>query len=121
MILDTATLVQTGDISRFAWAGLARFQNVAFVTEQICRTHDLGRSKGQNIRKQAHQIRYCLIQAKEYFDAANSVTLATKPNLLYYSTMSLALAEILFKQTGESSLDRARSDHRHHGLTLRGS
>ena len=33
--------------------------------------------------------------------------------------MSLAIAEILFKQTGSSSLDKARAQHRHHGLTLR--
>jgi hypothetical protein len=32
--------------------------------------------------------------------------------------MSLALAEILFKQSGDSSLDRARSQNRHHGLTM---
>src|SRR5258708_12744259 len=30
--------------------------------------------------------------------------------------MSLALAEILLKQSGEGSLDRAREHHRHHGL-----
>lgn len=33
--------------------------------------------------------------------------------------MSLALAEILLKQSGDSSLDRARSQHRHHGLEFR--
>jgi hypothetical protein len=31
----------------------------------------------------------------------------------------LAIAEILFKQTGASSLDAARAQHRHHGLLLR--
>lgn len=33
--------------------------------------------------------------------------------------MCLALAEILLKQTGDSSLDRARQQHRHHGLLFR--
>jgi hypothetical protein len=33
--------------------------------------------------------------------------------------MSLALAEILMKQTGESSLDRARNIHNHHGLIIK--
>lgn len=33
--------------------------------------------------------------------------------------MSLALAEILFKQDGGSSLDLARSENAHHGLTLK--
>jgi hypothetical protein len=64
------------------------------------------------------QIRYCLMQAEEYRTAANSVGLATKPNLLYYSTMSLALAELLLKHDGRYSLDRAREKHSHHGLRL---
>jgi hypothetical protein len=59
-----------------------------------------------------------MIQAREYFAAANSVSTATKPNLLYYGAMSLALAEILFKQSGQSSLDKARDDNRHHGLSM---
>ncbi|WP_442895877.1 YaaC family protein [Bradyrhizobium sp. AZCC 2262] len=71
-----------------------------------------------DVRKQALQIRYCLLQAREYFTAAASVSLATKPNLLYYGTMSLAFAEILFKQSGDSSLDRAREQNKHHGLTM---
>jgi len=58
------------------------------------------------------------VQAKEYYDAAHSVSLATKPVLLYYCTMSLALAEILFKQDGGSSLDKARGENAHHGLTF---
>ena len=60
-----------------------------------------------------------MIQAKEYFDASLSVTLATKPVLLYYSTMILALGEILLKQDGMSSLDAARGENAHHGLELR--
>ncbi|HEY2706934.1 MAG TPA: hypothetical protein VGI95_02665 [Caulobacteraceae bacterium] len=75
--------------------------------------------QARNVRKQAEQIRYCVIQAKEYFDAALAVSLATKPVLLYYGVMSLALAEILFKQDGSSSLDYARGQHAHHGLDLR--
>jgi hypothetical protein len=39
--------------------------------------------------------------------------------LLYYAALSLATAEVLYKQTGESSLDRARAEHRHHGLIFR--
>jgi len=80
--------------------------------------HSVPTKHRENVRKQAAQIRYCLIQAREYFAAAATVTLATKPNLLYYGTMSLALAEILFKQTGDSSLDKARAENRHHGLTM---
>jgi YaaC-like Protein len=118
MILTSAELAPRVDASRFAWAGLRRFQNVHFVEEVITSLHGVTAKHKQNVRKQATQIRYALTQAKEYFDAAATVTLATKPNLLYYSIMSLALAEILLKQTGESSLDKAREQHDHHGLVL---
>jgi hypothetical protein len=119
MILNAASLVRGRDISRFAWAGLRRFQNVPFVEQQILTLHALDKKQRQNAQKQAKQIRYTLIQAEEYFAASGSVSLATKPTLLYYSIMSLAMAEVLLKQTGESSLDRAREQHRHHGLEFR--
>jgi hypothetical protein len=119
MIITKAALVPSRDASLYAWAGIRRFQNVHFVEEIITGLHGLTAKHKHNVRKQATQIRYALTQAKEYFDAAATVKLATKPNLLYYSIMSLALAEILMKQTGESSLDKARAQHRHHGLELR--
>jgi hypothetical protein len=119
MILYTALMIRSRDMSRYAWAGLRRFQNVSFVEEKICDLHALAKGQRQNARKQARQIKYTLVQAEEYFEASMSVSLATKPTLLYYSIMSLALAEILLKQTGESSLDRARAEHRHHGLEFR--
>lgn len=119
MIIQAATVFPNEDATRRAWAGLARFQDIAFVEEQIYRLHNLTKNDRANARKQARQIRYTLIQAKEYFDAGMEVTLATKPNLLYYCVMSLALAEILYKQSGDSSFDRARAEHKHHGLELR--
>jgi hypothetical protein len=119
MTINAAYSIPAADLAQYAWAGLRRFQNVSYVEDQICQLHKLDKTKRPNARKQAKQIRYCLLQAREYFDAAASVTLATKPNLLYYSIMSLALAEILFKQSGLSSLDKARAEHRHHGLELR--
>ncbi|MGN6284519.1 MAG: YaaC family protein [Afipia sp.] len=107
-----------GDPAAYAWANLRRFQNVEFTTEKIIEAQQVRPDHRKNVRKQAEQIRFCLLQAREYFSAAQSVSLATKPNLLYYGTMSLALAEILFKQSGDSSLDRAREQNRHHGLTM---
>ena len=80
--------------------------------------HKLPSKQAKNAEKQADQIRFFLIQAKEYFDASRTVTLVTRPVLLYYSAMCLATSEILFKQSGDSSLDRARDSHRHHGLVF---
>jgi len=119
MILHSAARVEDADLSRYAWSRLRRFRNVSEVEDRIVRLHDLEARHRPNARKQAMQIRHCLLQAEEYFDAAAVVTLATKPLLYYYSIMSLALAEVLLKQSGDSSLDRAREQNNHHGLTLR--
>jgi hypothetical protein len=109
VIIENSRKVRTADPAGFAWAGLRRFQNVDLVTGAIVKLHNVEAKQQKNANKQAHQLRYCLIQAREYFAAATSVSLATKPNLLYYGTMSLALAEMLFKQTGESTLSRGSS------------
>ncbi len=119
MILTSARNVATSDPESFAWANLRKYQNVELVEHAIVTLHSLTKNNRRNARKQARQLRYCLIQAREYFSAAKNVTLATKPTLQYYGLMSLALAEILLKQTGDSSLDRARQQHRHHGLLFR--
>lgn len=118
LILEKGQLIGPADVHQFAWAGLKSFQSVALVAEILREFHKATRSQSGNVRKQAQQIRDCLVQAREYSDASKIVSLATKPLLAYYSTMNLALVEILFKQTGESSLDRAREHHRHHGLTM---
>jgi hypothetical protein len=103
---------------QLVWGALARFQEVEYVLEKLIGRWKPDKRMLPHLRKQAEQIRFCLRQAKEYHDAASAVTLATQPTLLYYSAMYFALAEILFKQTGDSSLDRARSEHAHHGLSF---
>lgn len=106
------------DDADLGWASLQRFQNVNHTAKQITNLHAPPHSQRQNIIKQATQLRYCLVQAREYHRAGSAVTLATQPTLMYYAAMSLALAEILLKHTGAASLDRAREQHRHHGLTF---
>lgn len=115
--ISRVEVFSASDVSRYAWGRLKRFQNTAFVADLLAGRFKT--AKPQHIKKQAEQIRFCLIQAREYAAASQVVTLATQPNLLYYSIMSLALAEILFKQSGNSSLDRARETHGHHGLNLK--
>jgi hypothetical protein len=119
MILTSAAKVDDPDVTRYAWSRLRRFRNISEVEDRIIRLHQLGTRHRANAKKQATQLRHCLIQAQEYFDAATAVTLATKPVLYYYCIMSLALAEVLLKQSGESSLERGRDQNKHHGLTLR--
>jgi hypothetical protein len=64
------------------------------------------------------QLRFSLIQAREYFQAAENASAATKPLQLYYCCMCLALSEILWNGDGNHSLDKLRLTHRHHGLIL---
>lgn len=118
MIITSARKFRAVDQAAYAWSGLRRFQNVDLVADKLITIHQIPEKWHADARKQAQQIRSCLTQAREYFSAAKTVSLATKPTLLYYGTMSLALAEILFKHTGDSSLDRVREQNRHHGLTM---
>lgn len=118
MLVEKATKVSEGDVSSFAWSGLRVFRNVEHTAAAILAAHNLGANDIKNVRKQANQIRHCLIQAEEYARAAETVTSATRPTLQYYSLVSLATAEILFKGTGDISLDKARDLHGHHGLSL---
>ena len=103
---------------RTAWSGLRRFHHVPAVAEMLQDIHKVPEKHRKNLVKQASQIRQCLIQGREYRDAAAVASLATKPVLLYYSIMSLALAQILFKGSGQDSLDMARKEHKHHGLVF---
>ena len=118
MIIYQADKVERSDIAEFSWFSLRAFHNTKFTTERIVGIHNVPQRYHKHAEKQAEQIRFFLLQAKEYFDASRSVTLVTKPVLMYYSAMCLATAEILFKQSGDSSLDKARESHRHHGLVF---
>src|SRR5262245_60801115 len=120
MIIQLTTTIDDQDVGRACWARLRRFHNVLYVRDHICELHRIVDAKlKENARRQAENIRHCLQQAKEYADAAEAVSLATKPNLAYYSIMSLAIAEVLLKQIGEMYLEKMREAHAHHGLKLR--
>jgi len=108
--------MNTDGLSDLCWRGLRRFHNVDYVRDVLVYLHNIPRGQRDNAKKQAEQIKYCLLQAREYFIAAKAVGLATSPTLLYYSVMSLALAEILLKHQGMCSLDAARGQNAHHGL-----
>jgi YaaC-like Protein len=97
---------------------LRRFQNVEILTKALIDIHSAPTKQHHNVKKQAEQIRFCLLQAGEYQKAAEQVGLGTKPVLLYYSVLSLALAQILLKGDGMVSLEKARGANAHHGLTF---
>jgi hypothetical protein len=111
-----------GNLGTEVWASLRNFRDASYCEELIRSRHNLGaKEHTDNIRKQSSQAGQCLRQAEEYFGAARVVGPATKPNLLYYGMVSLALATVLLNRTGEYSLDKLRTKIPHrHGFDLVG-
>jgi len=95
------------------WWMLAGYKNIDKVSEEIISRH----SSSDNAKKQAKQIKHCLEQAEEYFQAASVTSIATQPLVLYYGMVSLSWALVLYKATGDYALDRLNSDHLEHGLS----
>ncbi len=118
MVITDCSIVRSHDPAGYAWQHLQFFQNSERVAATLIQIHEIPARQRKNARKQAEQLGLCLTQARDYFKAASIVGPTTKPVLLYYGSMCLALAEVLFKQSGAYSLDAARSQHRHHGLTF---
>lgn len=118
MLIQSVSKINELDVENYAWRRLEQFQNIEFTAQLICQLHKLERKQLPNARKQAEQIKFCLIQAKEYFEASKLVSLATKPVQQYYCVMSLALAEVLLKQTADSRLSELREKHNCHGLAF---
>lgn len=99
---------------------MLEFANVDLTLERIERSHRQAAPQRANFRKQAQQVRVCVLQAKEYFDAARASSLFTSPNHAYYGAVSLASAMMLILGDGTRSLDYLRKDakNRHHGLNF---
>lgn len=118
--------IPTTDPVNMTWKLLRYFLDKDVTVERIVERHKLSgealRKQKTNIAKQAIQIGYCLRQAEEYFHASQQVTLATRPNLLYYGAVSLSQALVLTVKDGHFSLDKRRAtkprQHSHHGLEL---
>jgi hypothetical protein len=113
--------VTANDVSRETWRRLREFANVDIAADAIAAVHGPPTPKTQdNYKKQARQIRASILQAAEYFDAAHSTSLFTRPNHLYYGLASLASSMILLLGDGSRSFDALRKDTRNmrHGLAF---
>lgn len=112
--------IVTDDIYAETWRQLLEFSNIELTTDLIIRRHGEPTSKSHrdNLTKQATQARVCVLQAKEYFDAARSASLFTSPNHSYYGAVALASLMMLILGDGTKSLDYLRADNKnnHHGL-----
>jgi YaaC-like Protein len=114
--------IVTDDIYVETWRRLLEFSNFELAFDEIVRRHGTPMTKPdrENKSKQAKQARVCVLQAKEYFDAARSSSLFTSPNHAYYGSVALASLMMLILGDGTRSLDYLRLDNKnnHHGLNL---
>jgi hypothetical protein len=112
--------IVTDNIYQETWRLLLEYLNVDITFEELVKRHGHPKSKSEkeNYNKQAQQARACVVQAKEYFDAAKNSTLYTGPNHAYYGSISLASLTILILGDGRSALDQLRknNENNHHGL-----
>ena len=102
------------------WNYLYMLNDSDYCFEQIRKNCGSIEKKDGNVKKQIQQIKLSIKQASEYFEAANCVTVATKPLLIYYGFVSLSRALILIKKDGTYSYDYMRQSekHNHHGLEI---
>jgi hypothetical protein len=112
--------IVTDNIYNETWRPLLEFSNADLVVDRIVHFHGDAKTKVErdNYKKQAKQARVCVLQAKEYFDAARASSVFTSPNHCYYGAISLASLALLVLGDGSKSLDFLRKDNanNHHGL-----
>ncbi|NMT62192.1 YaaC family protein [Marinobacter orientalis] len=112
--------ITTDNVEKETWRRLLEFANDEFSIAKIEERHGpINKKNEKNYKKQATQIRLCLLQAKEYLDSCRNSSLITSPNLLYYSSVSLCSATMLINGTGNKSLDylRAHGKAKNHGFS----
>ncbi len=102
------------------WRRIMELCNEDSALEAIIRLHGEPGKHRDNFRKQARHLHGALLQARDYFRAAEESTLATSPNHLYYGMASLATAMMLLHGDGRYALDalRQRATNRRHGFTF---
>jgi len=112
--------IVTDNIYTETWRQLLEFSNVEITINQIIKLHGTPTTNRMrdNYKKQAIQARVCILQAKEYFDAARRASIFTSPNHCYYGAVALTSMMMLILGDGRKSLDYLRADSKncHHGL-----
>jgi hypothetical protein len=120
---STLAWVTTSDVTAETWRYILEYANEDFTFDAMEKIHDRVKDDKtkRNYKKQIRQIRVSLLQAREYFLAAEAATLFTSANHLYYCMMSLVTAIMLLRGDGEKSLDFLRKEpiNQNHGLNFR--
>lgn len=107
--------ITRADAEQIALRGLQSFFNVNWLAELLADKHKVTAKDRHFVKMQAESIKYCLQQALEYRSAALTSSFS-RPTLVYYSMMSFALCEVLFKGNGDYRLQKLREKNAHHGL-----
>lgn len=114
--------IATDNIYAATWRELFEYTNNELTIKNLIKRHGQPESAKHeaNYHKQASQARVCVLQAKEYMDAAQASSVFTSPNHIYYSVYALASLMMLIVGDGTKSLDHLRKDakNRKHGLSF---
>lgn len=102
-------IVGTKNEEEELWRYLRLFSQEKFVQEKMKNSHQ--EMKSDELKNISFRISACIKHAEEYYSAAKSVSLSTKPLLLYYGMYSLAKALIYFREP-----DIDTNSLKHHGL-----
>lgn len=101
--------MSTKDTEEEKWRYLSLFSQEKFAREKISDLHpNLATKKLNEI---SLRISACIHHAKEYYEASKSVSMLTKPLLLYYGMYSLAKA-LIYSRDPQINFDSLK----HHGL-----
>ena len=114
--------IATDNIYAATWREIFEYTNIELTLKKLVKRHGEPKTARDeaNYRKQASQARVCVLQAKEYMDAAQASSVSTSPNHIYYSICALASLMMLIMGDGTKSLDYLRRDtkNRKHGLSF---
>jgi hypothetical protein len=112
---DSTMLTWTDQPYATMWAHLRVLSHVhnakRLLLNQLGGTRNTPPPAGQLLDQKAAQLSYCVLQADEYFRAAESVSVNTSPLLYFYGMLSLAKATVVANDP-QKLLD----DVKYHGL-----
>jgi len=87
--------IRTGNVEKELWFYLGLFSQEGYVRRRLSDMH--ANLPIRKLRERAFRINSCINQAKEYYEAAKSTSILTRPLLLYYGMYSLAKALIYLR------------------------
>ncbi|MEZ2279700.1 MAG: YaaC family protein [Microcoleus sp.] len=111
MLQESKTLrLRYLDLEKQIWKELSFFLDSKYLKQCLKVNFKDLKIRPERIENKANDIKYCIRQAKDYFESAKISSLITKPLLIYYGLMSLAIALLIFKNQ-DKVLDSISQSH----------